>query len=114
MALEVILKVKEEVERLLKAGLIRPVRYVEWLSNIVLVVKKNTKIWVCINFKNINIVTSKDEYPIPMIDLLIDGAARHEMLSFMDDYSDYNQIYVTKEYVHKITFGCPSALGTYI
>ena len=43
MSPEVIQKVKEEILRLLKAGFIRTARYVEWLSNIVLVVKKNGK-----------------------------------------------------------------------
>lgn len=35
MTPKVVLKVKEEVERLLKAGFIRPIRYAEWLSNII-------------------------------------------------------------------------------
>ena len=51
MANEVILKVKEEIKRLLQAGFIRPVRYIEWLSNIVLVLKKNSKLCVCIDFR---------------------------------------------------------------
>lgn len=44
MSPKVILKVKFEIGRLLKAGFIRVALYVEWLSNIVLVVKKNNKI----------------------------------------------------------------------
>ena len=51
MANEVILKEKEDIKRLLQAGFIRPVRYVEWLSNIVLVLKKNSKLCVCIDFR---------------------------------------------------------------
>lgn len=46
-------------------------------------------------------------------DLLIDGVVRHEILSFMDGYSGYNQIYVVEEDVHKIVFRCLGALGTY-
>ncbi|GFZ20947.1 hypothetical protein Acr_29g0001090 [Actinidia rufa] len=53
-------------------------RYVQWLSNIVLVTKKYGKIQVCIDFKNLNLATSKDEYPMPNVDMLVDGAARHK------------------------------------
>ena len=42
---EVELKVKEEIEKLLKAKFIRPTRYVQWLANIGPVMKKNGKLW---------------------------------------------------------------------
>ncbi|GKV12331.1 hypothetical protein SLEP1_g23488 [Rubroshorea leprosula] len=90
MSPEVTLKVKEEIERLLKVGFIRTSRYVEWLSNVVLVVKKNGKLRICVDFKNLNLATPKDEYPMPIVDLLVDGAARHRILSFMDGHSGYN------------------------
>jgi hypothetical protein len=73
MALDITLKIKEEIERLVWAGVIRPARYVEWLSNIVPVLKKNGKLRICIDFRNINIATPKDEYPMPVANLLIDG-----------------------------------------
>ena len=65
MSPEVTLKVKEEIKRLLKAGFIRTARYIVWLSNMVLVMKKNGKLRVCINFRNLNLATPKDEYPMP-------------------------------------------------
>ncbi|CAL2227975.1 unnamed protein product [Prunus armeniaca] len=77
---EVQLKVKEEIERLLKAGFIR---------------------------------TARDEYPMPMSDLLVDGATKHELLSFMDSHTGYNQIFIAEEDVHKTAFRCPGAIGTY-
>ncbi|XP_059624663.1 uncharacterized protein LOC132267525 [Cornus florida] len=92
MSSEVMLKIKEEIERLLKAGFIRTVRYVEWLSNVVPVTKKNGKLRVCVDFCNLNNATPKDEYPMPVADQLIDSAAKHEILSFMDGHSGYNQI----------------------
>jgi hypothetical protein len=52
--------VKEEVERLLDVGFIQACQYAEWVSNIVLIEKKNTgKIWVCIDFRNLNKATPK-------------------------------------------------------
>ena len=44
MSKEVELKVKEEIENILKAKFIRPISYVQWLANIVLVIKKNGKL----------------------------------------------------------------------
>jgi hypothetical protein len=67
--------VKEEVERLLNVESIRPCRYAEWVSNIVPVEKKNTsKIRVCIDFHNLNKATPKDEYPMPIVDMLTNNA----------------------------------------
>ncbi|XP_059659004.1 uncharacterized protein LOC132305373 [Cornus florida] len=113
MSSEVVLKIKEEIERLLKAGFIRTVRYVEWLSNVVSVMKKNGKLRVCVDFRNLNNATPKDEYPMPVADQLIDSAAKHEILSFMDGHSGYNQIYLAEEDVHKTAFRCPGSIGTF-
>ena len=113
MANEVILKVKEEIERLLQAGFIRPTRYVEWLSNIVPVLKKNGKLCVCIDFRNLNTASPKDEYPMPIADVLVDGVAGHKLLSFMDGHSGHNQIFIAEEDVHKTAFRCPGSIGTF-
>ena len=113
MSTEVELQVKEEIERLLEAKFIRTARYVTWLSNIVPVVKKNGRIRPCIDFRNLNLASPKDEYPMPMADLMVDGAARHKVLSFMDGHSGYNQIYINEDDASKTAFRCPGALGTY-
>ncbi|XP_021807706.1 uncharacterized protein LOC110751539 [Prunus avium] len=107
------LRVKEEIERLLKAGFIRTARYVEWLANIVPVLKRTEALRVCTDYRNLNLATPKDEYPMPMSDLLVDGAAKHELLSFMDGHAGYNQIFVAEEDVHKMAFRCQGAIGTY-
>ena len=65
-AQEVISKIKVDIERLLKVKLIRTARYVDWVSNIVPVMKKNGKLHVCINFKDLNKATPKDEYYMPV------------------------------------------------
>uniref|UniRef100_A0A2N9F0K1 Reverse transcriptase domain-containing protein n=1 Tax=Fagus sylvatica TaxID=28930 RepID=A0A2N9F0K1_FAGSY len=87
MAPDITLKIKEKIERLVRAGFIRPAMYVEWLSNIVPVLKKNGKLRICIDFRNINMATPKDEYPMPIADLLVDGASGYKILSFMDEHS---------------------------
>ncbi|GKV21983.1 hypothetical protein SLEP1_g31893 [Rubroshorea leprosula] len=113
MSAEVTLKVKEEIERLVKAGFIWTCRYADWLSNVVPVLKKNGKLKVCVDFQNLNLATPKDEYPMPIADLLVDGVACHKILSFMDGHSGYNQIFIADADVPKTAFQCPGAVGTF-
>ena len=97
-------KIKEEVERLLRCKFIRTARYVEWLANIVPVIKKNGALRVCIDFRDLNTATPKDEYSMPVAEMLVDSAAGHEYLSMLDGYSGYNQILVAEEDVSKTAF----------
>ncbi|CAN6552200.1 unnamed protein product [Malus baccata var. baccata] len=114
MSKEIEEKVKEEIERLLKAGFIRPAKYVEWLANIVPVLKAITKaVRCCVDYRNINSATPKDEYPMPMADLSIDAITKHKVLSFMDGNAGYNQIKMAPEDIHKTAFRCPGHVGAY-
>ena len=113
MALDITLKINEEIERLVRAGFIKPARYVEWLSNIVSVLKKNDKLRICIDFRNINMATPKDEYPMPVADLLVDEASGYKVLSFMDGHSSYNQIFIAESDIYKTAFRCPGSIGTF-
>src|ERR1043165_538877 len=109
----VVSKIKEEIERLLKSKFIQTARYVEWLANIVPVLKNNGKLRVCIDFRNLNTATPKDEYAMPVAEMLVDSAAGFQYLSMLDGYAGYNQIFIAEEDVPKTTFRCPGALGTY-
>ena len=63
-------RIKKEINRLLDAGFIRSCRYADWISNIVPVEKKDLgKIRVCIDFRDLNKATPKDEYPMPLADI---------------------------------------------
>ncbi|KAM2916984.1 hypothetical protein FF1_045837 [Malus domestica] len=110
---EVQLGMKDELVRLLKAGFIRTARYVKWLANIVPVLKKNGVLRICIDFRNLNMATPKDEYPMPISYLLIDAVTNHAILSFMDGHAGYNQIFITEADVHKTVFRYLGALSTY-
>ena len=54
--------------------------------------KKNRKIRVYIDFTDLNKICPKDNFPIPHIDRMVNTTADHEMLSFLDAFSGYNQI----------------------
>jgi hypothetical protein len=106
--------IKEEVKRLLKANFIRTCRYAEWVSNIVPGEKKNTgKIWVCVDFQNLNRAMPKDEYPMPMVDMLINRASGNKIISFLDGNAGYNQIFMAEEDVSKTTFRCLGFVGLF-
>jgi len=83
--------VQDEVERLLKAGLIKEVQYPEWLANPVVVKKKNGKWRVCVDYTDLNRACPKDSYPLPHIDRLVEATSGNQLLSFMDAFSGYNQ-----------------------
>ena len=76
-----ILAAKAEVQRLLDAKVIREVKYLEWLANIVLVPKKNGKMRMCIDFTDLNKACKKDPFPLPRIDASVDKAARCQRFS---------------------------------
>ena len=87
----------KETERLLEAKFIRPCRYVEWISSVVPVYKKNGKLRVCIDFRDLDKATPLNGYPMPIADILVDAAAGHKVISFMDGNAGYNQIFMDKK-----------------
>lgn len=76
----------------MEAGFIREVYSPEWLANVVIVKKANGKGRMCVGFTNLNKAYPKHSYPLLQIDLLVDLTAGHQLLSFMDAFSGYNQI----------------------
>jgi hypothetical protein len=102
---------RNEVKRLLSAGVIREVTYPEWLANTVMVKKTNGKWRTCIDFTDLNKACPKDEFPLPRIDSLVDAAASSKLMSLLDCYSGYHQIWMKKEDEPKTSFITPS--GTY-
>ncbi|RDY08345.1 hypothetical protein CR513_07430, partial [Mucuna pruriens] len=85
---EVALKIKEEW----KAGFLEVAKYPQWVANIVPVPKKDGKVRMCVDYRDLNRASPKDNFPLPHIDLLVDNIAQHSCYSFMDGFSRYNQI----------------------
>jgi hypothetical protein len=52
--------------------------------------KGSGKLRVCIDFCNVNRATLKDEYPMPISDMLINNASGNRIISFLDDNTGYN------------------------
>jgi hypothetical protein len=106
--------VKEEINRLLDAKFIRPCRYADWISNIVPVENKGRKkLRVCIDFRDLNKATPKDEYHMPIADFLVNSASGHRILSFLDGNAGYSQIFMAEEDISETAFICPGFVGLF-
>ncbi|RVW92749.1 Transposon Ty3-I Gag-Pol polyprotein [Vitis vinifera] len=66
--------------------------------------KKDGKVRVCVDFRDLNKASPKDDFPLPHIDMLVDSTAGHSMLSFMDGFSGYSQILMAPEDMEKTSF----------
>ena len=88
--LEMLLKIKEEVKKQLDAGFLKVAKYPQWVVNIVLVPKKDGKVWMCIDYRDLNRASPKNNFLLPHIDTLVDNTTKHSLFSFMDGFSSYN------------------------
>ena len=81
------LKIKEEVKKQFDAGFWAVARYSEWVANIVPVPKKDGKVQICVDYRDLNRVSAKDNFPLPHIDVFIDNTTSFALFSFMDGFS---------------------------
>ena len=65
------LKVKKEIDKLLDVRFIYPIKNNEWVSPIIIVLKKNGEIRLCLDYRKLNTATKKDHFPLPFIDNFI-------------------------------------------
>ena len=105
--------IAEEVRKLQDVKFIREVYYPDWLANVVIVKKANRKWRMCVDFTDLNKACPKDNYPLPRIDVLVDSTARHQLSSFMNAFSSYNQIKLDKADQEKTSFVTSQGLFYY-
>ncbi|KAL0420322.1 UNVERIFIED_CONTAM: Transposon Tf2-12 polyprotein [Sesamum latifolium] len=110
---ELILLIETEVNKLIEVGFIREVKYPMWTSSIVPVRKKNRQIRVCVDFRDLNNACPKDDFPLPIAELMIDATTGHEVLSFMDGSSGYNQIRMAPADKELTAFRTPKGIYCY-
>ncbi|KAK1694558.1 hypothetical protein QYE76_011255 [Lolium multiflorum] len=121
--------VRNEVLKLLEAGIIYPIADSRWVSPVHCVPKKGGITVVpndndelipqrvvvgyrmCIDFRKVNKVTKKDHYPLPFIDQMLERLSKNTHFCFLDGYSGFSQIAVRAKDQEKTTFTCP--YGTY-
>ncbi|XP_070030061.1 uncharacterized protein LOC142166988 [Nicotiana tabacum] len=110
---ELVSLIETEVNKLIKAGFVREVKYPTWISSIVPVRKKNGQIRVCVDFRDLNNACPKDEFPLPIPELMIDATTGYEAMSFMDGSSGYNQIRMAPEDEELTAFCTPKSIYCY-
>ena len=98
--------IKAEIENLLKAGFIYPFPLTKWVSNPVLVDKKQGVIRICTYFRDLNHACPKDNFSTPFINQILDECVGSEVFSFMDNFFGYNKIQIKPEDQHKTAFIC--------
>ncbi|CAL2277495.1 unnamed protein product [Prunus armeniaca] len=118
---------RAKVDKLSTIGFIKEVDYPTWLANVAMVHKPKKGWRMCVDYTNLNRACPKDSFPLPRIDQLVDATASHTLLSFMNAYSGYNQIFMHPEnqahtsfitdhglYCYKVMpFGLKNAGATY-
>ena len=96
--------IEKEVNKLYKAGIIVPIRFSDWISNLVSMRKKTGEIPLCVDFRNMNKVSLKDNYTLPKMDHILQRVVAASHMSLLDGYSRYNQILVHEDDRDKTTF----------
>ncbi|GJV89702.1 reverse transcriptase domain-containing protein [Tanacetum coccineum] len=123
--------IKQEVIKLLDAGLIYPISNSPWVSPVHCVPKKGgitvvkneenelipTRLvtgWrVCIDYRKLNDATRKDHFPLPFMDQMLERLAENEYYCFLDGFSGYFQIPIDPLDQEKTTFTCPYGTFAY-
>jgi ribonuclease HI len=98
---------EREVKKLLDAQIIVPLRYSEWVANLVPVRKKSGEIRLCVDFINLNRSSRKDNYPLPKMEHILQRVTGASRISMIDGFSGYNQISILPEDREKTTFTTP-------
>ena len=98
-----LLKIKE-VEKQLDVGFLEVAKYPKWVDNIVPIPKKDGKVRMCVDYRDLNRASPNNNFLLPHIDTLVDNTAKNSRFSFMDGFSEYNQIRVAFKDREKTAF----------
>ena len=105
--------IEKEISKLFDAKIIFCPRHSRWLANIVPVRKKNGEIRLCIEFRNLNRVSLKDNYPLPKMDHILQKVVGAHRISTLDGFLGYNQILVHPDDKENTTFTTPWGMFMY-
>lgn len=105
---------EKEVKRMYEAGIIAPIRFSEWVSNLVPTMKKIGEIRLCVDFRNLNKVSLKDHYPLPKMDHILQRVVGASRISLLDRFSGFDQILVHPDDQEKAAFTTPWGTFKYV
>ena len=99
--------IEKEIHKLLKSKIIIPLRYSKWIANLVVVRKKNGEIRLCVDFRNLNKCSKKENYTLPKMEHLLQRVSGASVRSFLDGFYGYNQVSIHPDDQEKTTFTTP-------
>ena len=80
-------KIKAEVMKQFNVGFVVVMSYPQWVANVVPVTKKDDKVNTCVDYRDLNMASPKDDFPLSHINVLVDKTAQHNVFFFMDGFS---------------------------
>ena len=105
--------VKDEIDRMLDAGIIKPLEESEWIRPMVVQDKKIGEIRICVDLRKLNDACMHDPFATPFTDEVLEGVGIQEMYSFTNGFLGYHQIQIAKEDHHKTRFVTESGYFQY-
>jgi len=106
--------IEKELQKMFKAGIIAPIRFSDWISNLVPTRKKTGEIILCVDLRNLNQVSLKDNYPLPKMDHILQRVVGASRISLLDGFSGFNQILVHPDDQDKTAFTTPWGTFKYV
>jgi hypothetical protein len=104
--------IEKEVKKILDSKIIMPLRYSNWVANLIPVRKKNGEIRLCVDVRNLNKSSLKENYPLPKMDHVLEKVVKENRMLMIDGFSRYNQISACEHDKEKTAFTTPS--GTFM
>ncbi|KAH9319141.1 hypothetical protein KI387_020910, partial [Taxus chinensis] len=98
------IRVKEELDKMIASSIIEAMEESEWISPMVINIKKDGKIRICVDYRELNAVCIINLFPTPFTEEILEGVAGREVYSFTDGFSGYHQVRIAKEDQDKTTF----------
>jgi hypothetical protein len=113
MTQEELVELKIQLKDLPDKGFIHP-NSSPWGCPVLFVSKKDKDLRLCVNYRSLNVVTIKNKYPLPRIDILFDQLVGAHVFSKIDLYSGYHQIKIHAEYIPKTAFAMRYSMYEYL
>jgi hypothetical protein len=103
--------IQKELQTMIDVNIIAPIRHSYWVANIVVVWEKNGDIRLCVDFRNLNQISLKDNYPFPNMENMLQRVTGVGMFFVFDGFSGYSHFFVQREDQIMTTFN--TLWGTY-
>lgn len=98
---------EKEIKRMYEANIITPIRFSDWVSNLVPTRKKTGENRLYVDLRNLNKVSLKDNYHLRKMDHILQRVVGSTRISLLDGFSGYNQVLVHLDDQEKIAFTTP-------